>query len=106
MTTKLGSYEMDGIMLDPGFNVNILSKKYRELMGKTNLVWFPVQLRLANQYQMYPIGQLDQVEVNIEGVKTKANFEVIEIMVDSDPYPTLLVIEWPFENNAVLNMKK
>jgi hypothetical protein len=70
--------------------VNILPKKYWELMGKPNLVWSPIQLRLANQYQIYPIGRLEQVEVNIEGVKTKADFEVIEIMDDSDPYPLYL----------------
>jgi len=27
MTVELGSYKMDGVMLDPGSNVNILSKK-------------------------------------------------------------------------------
>jgi hypothetical protein len=31
--------------------------------------------------------------VNIEGVKTKEDFEVIEIMDESDPYPTLLGID-------------
>jgi hypothetical protein len=46
------------------------------------------------------------VEVNIEGVKTRENFEVIEIMDDSDPYLSLLGIDWEFDNNAVLNMKK
>jgi hypothetical protein len=40
------------------------------------------------------------VEVNIEGVKTKADFEVIEIMDDSNPYPSLLGIDWEFDNNA------
>jgi hypothetical protein len=33
------------------------------------------------------------VEVNIEGVKTKADFEVIEIMDDSDPYPAFFGID-------------
>jgi hypothetical protein len=36
------------------------------------------------------------VEVNIEGVKTRAYFEVVEIMDDLDPYPTLLGIDWEF----------
>lgn len=44
--------------------------------------------------------------MNIEGVKTKADFEVIEIMNDSDPYPMLLGVDWTFDNNAMLNMKK
>jgi hypothetical protein len=46
------------------------------------------------------------VEVNIEGVKTKVDFEVIEIMDESNPYPSLLGIDWAFENNVVLNLKK
>jgi hypothetical protein len=44
--------------------------------------------------------------VNIEGVKTKVDFEVIEIMDESDPYPALLGIDWDFDNNVVLNLKK
>jgi hypothetical protein len=44
--------------------------------------------------------------VNIEGVKTKVDFKVIEIMDESDPYPALLGIDWDFDNNAVLNLKK
>jgi hypothetical protein len=75
-------------------------------MGKPNLVWSSIQLQLANQYKIYPIGWLEQVEVNIEGVKTKAEIEVIEIMDESDPYPALLEIDWAFDNNAVLNLKK
>jgi hypothetical protein len=106
MTIELESYEMDGVMLDLGSDVNILPKKSWELMGRPNLVWSPIQLRLANQYRIYPIGQLEQVEVNIEGVKTKAYFEVIEIMDDSDPYPALLGIDWEFDNNVMLNLKK
>jgi hypothetical protein len=36
---------------------------------------------------------MEQVEVNIEGVKTKEYFEVVEIMDDSYPYPTLFGID-------------
>jgi hypothetical protein len=44
--------------------------------------------------------------VNIEGMKTKAYFEVIEIMDDSYLYPKPLGIDWVFDNNVVLNLKK
>jgi hypothetical protein len=44
--------------------------------------------------------------VNMEGMKTKVDFEVIEIMDDSNPYPALLGIDWAFDNNAMLNLKK
>jgi hypothetical protein len=39
-------------------------------------------------------------------VKTKEDFEVIEIMDESDPYPALLGIDWAFDNNLMLNLKK
>jgi hypothetical protein len=42
MTTELGGYDMDGVMLDLGSDVNILPKKSLELMGKPNLVWSPI----------------------------------------------------------------
>jgi len=61
MTTKLVSYEMDGVMLDLCSDVNILPKNSWELMGKQNLVWSPIQLWLENQYKIYPIVRLEQV---------------------------------------------
>jgi hypothetical protein len=42
MTTELGGYDMDGVMLDLGSNVNILPKKSWEVMGKPKLVWSPI----------------------------------------------------------------
>jgi hypothetical protein len=60
---------------------------------------------LDNKYEIYPIGQFDKIEVNIEGGKTKADFEVIEVIDESDPYLALLGIDWDFENNVVLNLK-
>jgi hypothetical protein len=44
MTTELGGYDMDGVMLDLGSDVNIFPKKYWEVMGKPKLVWSPIQL--------------------------------------------------------------
>jgi hypothetical protein len=77
MTIEIGSYGMDDVMLDLGSDVSILLKKYWEFMGKPKLMWSPIQLRLSNQYKIYLIGRLEKVEVNIEGVKTKVDFEVI-----------------------------
>ena len=35
-----------------------------------------------------------------------ANFEVIEIVDDNNPYPTLLGIDWAVDMNGVINLKK
>jgi hypothetical protein len=49
MTTELGGYDMDGVMLDLGSDVNIFPNKSWEVMGKHKLVWSPIQLFLIGQ---------------------------------------------------------
>lgn len=106
MTVELRSYEMHSVILDPRSDVNILLKKSWELMGRPSLVCSSIQLRLANQYQIYPIYQLEKEEVNNEGVETKAKFDLIEIMYDSNPYLGLLGIDNEFDNNTFFNFKE
>ena len=53
-----------------------------------------------------PLGRFPSVQVDINGVCTAADFEVIELIDDSNPYPALLGIEWAMENAAVINLKK
>jgi hypothetical protein len=60
---------------------------------------------MANQYCIFPIGRLENVEIYVAGVKTVADFEVIEIMGDKDPYPALLGIDWSYDNYAVVDLK-
>jgi hypothetical protein len=93
-------------MLDLGSNVNILPKKTWEALGKLQLTYSPIQLRMANQYCIFPIGRLENVEIDVVGVKTIDDFEVIKIMVDKDPYLALLGIDWAYENYAVIDLKK
>jgi hypothetical protein len=38
MTVKIGGYDIDGVMLDLCFNVNIFPKKSGEMMGKRTFV--------------------------------------------------------------------
>jgi len=52
------------------------------------------------------MGWLHGVTVYIEGARIVANFEVIEIVDDSNPYPVLLRIDWAFEMNTIINLKK
>jgi hypothetical protein len=42
MTIELGGYDMEGVMLDMGSDMNIFMKKYWEVMGKTKLVYSPI----------------------------------------------------------------
>lgn len=74
-------------------------------MSKLKMVWSSIQLSLANQYKIYLIGRLEDIEVNIDGIKSKVDFKVIEIIDDIDPYPTLLGIDCAFDNLSILNLK-
>jgi hypothetical protein len=74
-------------------------------MGEPTLGYSNVQLKLANQYRVLPIGRLRGVTVNPDGVRTKEDFEVIEIVDDTTPYPALLGLNWEFDNQTIINLK-
>jgi hypothetical protein len=44
--------------------------------------------------------------VDIDGVRTFLDFEVIEIVDDNYPYPTRLGIDWAFNNSTVVDLNK
>ena len=106
LNAQTGDYEMDEVILDLGFKVNVLTKQTWELMGKPKLIYSPIQLRLANQQRGSPMGRLSYIPVDIDGVRSLVDFEVIEIINNSNPILALLGIDWAFENLVVINLKK
>ena len=106
LNTRVSGFQISDTMLDLGSDVNILPRKTWEALGRPRLAYSPIQLRMANQYCILLIGRLEGVEVDIVGVKTYTDFEVIDIMGDKDPYPTLLGIDWAFDNYAIIDLKK
>jgi hypothetical protein len=68
------------------------------MMGKSKIVWSPIQLRLANKHKIIFIGRLIGVPMSIDGVCSIEKNEVIEIVDDSQPYPLLMGLEWDFDN--------
>jgi hypothetical protein len=78
-------YEINDAMIALGSNVNILPNKMWEAMGKPMFVYSPIQMCMENQYCIYPVGRLENVEVDLVGVNIVADSEVIEIMGDKDP---------------------
>ena len=84
---------MDQVILDLGLDANVLPKQTWQRMGEPKLEWSTIQLRMANQQKIIPLGRLPKFMVDITGVRALANFEVIEIVEDVDPYPTLLGLD-------------
>jgi hypothetical protein len=62
-------------------------------------------MKLANQHRVLPIGRPKGVTVYLDGVRTKVDFEVIDIVDDTIPYPTFLGLDWATDNHAIINLK-
>ena len=52
------------------------------------------------------MGRLQGIIVDIEGASALADFEVIEIVDENNPYLAILGIDWAFDMDAVINLKK
>lgn len=106
LTTHIGEYEMDQVILYLGSDANVLPKKTWECMGKHALQWSPIQLWMVNQQNIFPMGRLLGVTIDIEGMSTQIFFEVTEIFDDRNPYPMLLGIDWATDMNKFINLNK
>jgi len=106
LSAQIGEYDVDNVILDLGSDVNALPKQMWEIMGKPMLIWSLFQLRLANQHKIVSIGRFMGVHVNIYGVHNITYFKAIEIKDNSQPYPVLMGIEWAFDNQMIINLKK
>jgi hypothetical protein len=106
LNAQIGEYHIDYVVIDLGSEVNVMTKQTWTLMGKPKLIYSPIRLRMANHQVVSPFGILEHVHVNIDRVRTFADFEVIEIVDDNCPYPTLLGIDWAFNGSTVVYLKK
>jgi hypothetical protein len=89
---------MGDIILDLGSEVNVLPKKTWKCMGEPTLGYSPVQLKLENQHRFVLIGRLKGVTVDMDGLWTTADFEVIEIVDGKTPYLEFLGLDLEFDN--------
>jgi hypothetical protein len=52
-------------------------KDFLQCMGEPTLGYSPIQLKLANQHRVLPIGRLKGVTIDLDGMHTKEDFKVI-----------------------------
>jgi hypothetical protein len=58
LNANIGDLNMGDIILDIGSKVNVLRKKTWKCMGEPIFRYSPIQLKLANQHRVLPIGRL------------------------------------------------
>ena len=68
--------------------------------------WSPVQLWLANQDKVQLINGVSNLVVDVEVMKTYADFDVIEVVDGGGSYTALLEIGWANDSMVVINFKK
>ena len=68
--------------------------------------WSLPQMRLVNQAKVQPIGKVMNLVIDVEGVRTCIDFDVIEVINGEGSYVALLGIGWGNGNMAVINFKK
>lgn len=96
---------MDQVILDLGFNKNVILKQTWQEMEEPKLQWSTIQLRMANQQNIIPMGRVSGVIVDIEEVKALADSEVIHIVDNTDPYGVLLGLDWAIDMEIIINIK-
>ena len=106
MNIQIGDYEVDSVILDLDLNVNILTNSTWKNMEMLTLGWSPVQLRLANQAKLQPIRRVSNLVVDVEGMNTYADFDVIEFVDGGGSYPAFLGIIWANDSMEVINFNK
>ena len=55
---------------------------------------------------MQPISCVSNLFVDIEGMRTHVDFDVIEVVEDGGSYPALIGIGWANDSMVVINFKK
>lgn len=89
-----------------GSDANVLPKQTWQQMGEPKLEWSNIQLCMANQQKIIPLGRLSKIMVDITGVRAQADFEVIQIVEDADPYPIPLGLDWDIYMGGIVNLTK
>jgi len=51
------------------------------------------------------MGRLQGNTIDLDGVSTRTNLEVIEIVDEKSSYPVLLGIHWAIDMNGIINLK-
>jgi hypothetical protein len=62
-------------------------------MGEPTLGYSPIHLKLENQHRVVPIGRLKGIPMYLDGMCTMEYFEVIDIVDNITPYPSLLGLD-------------
>lgn len=82
------------------------TKDNMDKLGQPEVEKLDIYLKLSDQGLVEPFGILRDFEITITGIPTRINFEVIELILGSTSYPTLVGCPWEWKIKANISLYK
>ncbi|XP_031101884.1 uncharacterized protein LOC116005787 [Ipomoea triloba] len=93
---KIGNVNVDSAMLDLGASINVMPLSIYSSLNIGSLKETGVIVQLADRSNVYPVGVLEDVLVQVDGLIFPADFYVLDMEEDNSPNPSLILLGRPF----------
>ncbi|XP_019172808.1 PREDICTED: uncharacterized protein LOC109168223 [Ipomoea nil] len=93
---KIGSVNVERAMLDLGASINVMPLSIYSSLNIGSLKETGVIVQLADRSNVYPVGVLEDVLVQVDGLIFPANFYVLDMEEDNSTNSSLILLGRPF----------
>ncbi|XP_031096917.1 uncharacterized protein LOC116001167 [Ipomoea triloba] len=93
---KIGNVNVERAMLDLGASINVMPLSIYSSLNVGSLKETGVIVQLADRSNVYPIGVLEDVLVQVDGLIFPADFYVLDMEEDNSPNSSLILLGRPF----------
>ncbi|XP_031105454.1 uncharacterized protein LOC116010268 [Ipomoea triloba] len=93
---KIGNVNVDSAMLDLGASINVMPLSVYSSLNVGSLKETGVIVQLADRSNVYPVGVLEDVLVQVDGLICPVDFYVLDIEEDNCPNSSLILLGRPY----------
>ncbi|XP_031101911.1 uncharacterized protein LOC116005813, partial [Ipomoea triloba] len=93
---KIGNVNVEKAMLDLGASINVMPLSIYSSLNVGSLKETGVIVQLADRSNVYPVGVLEDVLVQVDGLIFPADFYVLDMEKDNSPNSSLILLGRPF----------
>ncbi|XP_031105706.1 uncharacterized protein LOC116010433 [Ipomoea triloba] len=93
---KIGNVNVDSAMLDLGASINVMPLSVYSSLNVGSLKETGVIVQLADRSNVYPVGVLEDVLVQVDGLIFPADFYVLDMKEDNPPNSSMILLGRPF----------
>ncbi|XP_031116495.1 uncharacterized protein LOC116020153 [Ipomoea triloba] len=93
---KIGNVNVEKAMLDLGASINVMPLSIYSSLNVGSLKETGVIVQLADRSNVYPVGVLEDVLVQVDGLIFPADFYVLDMEEDNSPNSSLILLGRPF----------